>query len=57
MLAEHNDHLTVSKILLNSETLKLSLGLNIQQLSVTNHNFTGNKQICLNVIYALESNT
>lgn len=41
VLAEHNDHLTVAKILLNSQTSKLGLGLPIPSLPVTPHNFTG----------------
>lgn len=40
VLAEHNDHLTVARILLNSETSKLGLGLSIPHLSVIVHNFT-----------------
>lgn len=41
VLAEHNDHLTVSKILLNAQTSKMGLGLPIPSLPVLNHNFTG----------------
>lgn len=41
VLAEHMDHLTVSKILLNAQTSKMGLGLPIPSLSVVNHNFTG----------------
>lgn len=41
VLAEHNDHLTVSKILLNAQTSKMALGIAVSQLSVHTHNFTG----------------
>lgn len=41
MLAKHRDHLIVSRILLNSNTSKLGLGLTLQQLPVIVHNFTG----------------
>ncbi|XP_055323770.1 protein furry isoform X11 [Sitodiplosis mosellana] len=41
VLAEHNDHLTVAKILLNAQTSKMGLGLSIPTLPVTQHNFTG----------------
>lgn len=41
VLAEHNDHLMVARILLNSDTTKLALGLTIPQLAVITHNFTG----------------
>lgn len=41
VLAEHNDHLTVARVLLNSETSKLGLGLSIPQLTIITHNFTG----------------
>lgn len=40
-MAEHKDHLMVARILLNSETSKLALGLTIPQLAVIPHNFTG----------------
>lgn len=40
VLSKHNDHLTVAKVLLNSQTTKLSLGLTIPLLLVTLHNFT-----------------
>lgn len=40
VLAEHSDHLTVAKILLNAQTSKMGLGLTIPTLSVTQHNFT-----------------
>lgn len=42
VLAEHNDHLTVARILLNSQTTKLDLGLTVPSLPVVNNNFTGN---------------
>lgn len=41
VLAEHNDHLTVAKIILNAQTSKMGLGLSIPTLPVTQHNFTG----------------
>lgn len=40
VLAEHNDHLTVARILLNSETSKLDLGLTVPTLPVIDNNFT-----------------
>ncbi|XP_037907815.1 protein furry isoform X6 [Hermetia illucens] len=40
VLAEHNDHLTVARILLNSETTKLQLGLTVPSLPVITNNFT-----------------
>uniref|UniRef100_A0AAG5D1F0 Cell morphogenesis protein N-terminal domain-containing protein n=1 Tax=Anopheles atroparvus TaxID=41427 RepID=A0AAG5D1F0_ANOAO len=40
VLAEHNDHLTVAKILLNSDTSKLQLGIVVPALPVIDHNFT-----------------
>lgn len=41
VLAEHNDHLNVAKILLNSQSSKMGLGLPVPTLSVSQHNFTG----------------
>lgn len=41
VLSEHNDHLTVAKILLNAQTTKMGLGLPIPTLPVSTHNFTG----------------
>lgn len=40
VLANHNDHLAVARILLNSETVKLGLGLSVPPLPIINHNFT-----------------
>lgn len=40
VLASHSDHLTVSRILLNSYTSRLQLGVTVPTLSVINHNFT-----------------
>ncbi|GAB0086169.1 protein furry [Sergentomyia squamirostris] len=40
VLAEHSDHLSVARILLNSETLRLGLGLTVPTLPVIQHNFT-----------------
>ncbi|XP_037930850.1 protein furry isoform X3 [Teleopsis dalmanni] len=39
VLAEHNDNLTVARILLNSETSKLDLGLTVPSLPVIDNNF------------------
>lgn len=36
----HNDHLTLAKIMLNSQTKKLGLGLAANALSIVAHNFT-----------------
>lgn len=36
----HNDHLTLAKIMLNSQTKKLGLGLAASALSIVAHNFT-----------------
>lgn len=36
----HNDHLTLAKIMLNSQTKKLGLGLAASALSIVSHNFT-----------------
>lgn len=49
VLAEHNDHLTVARVLLNSETSKLALGLTIPQLTVLTHNFTGIRFVDINI--------
>lgn len=40
VLAAHHDHLTVSRILLNSCTSSLQLGVTVPTLSVIKHNFT-----------------
>lgn len=45
VLSEHNDHLTVAKILLNAQTSKMGLGLPIPTLPVSSHNFTGMYQM------------
>ncbi|XP_050332933.1 protein furry isoform X2 [Bactrocera neohumeralis] len=44
VLAEHNDHLTVARILLNSETTKLDLGLTVPSLPVIDNVFTESHQ-------------
>ncbi|XP_037818190.1 protein furry isoform X4 [Lucilia sericata] len=44
VLAEHNDHLTVARILLNSETTDLDLGLTVPSLPVIDNNFTESHQ-------------
>lgn len=42
VLAQHNDHLTIAHILLNSKTKHLELGLSTPILpSVADYNFTG----------------
>lgn len=41
VLSEHNDQLSVAKILLNAQTSKMGLGLPIPTLPVSSHNFTG----------------
>jgi hypothetical protein len=41
VLAQHNDHLTVAHILLNSKTNQLELGLSTPSLPVLKHSFTG----------------
>lgn len=40
VLADHNDHLAVSKILLNAQTSKMGLGITVSQSVVTICNFT-----------------
>ncbi|XP_030765953.1 protein furry isoform X3 [Sitophilus oryzae] len=40
VLAQHNDHLTVAHILLNSQSVQLELGLSTPSLSVVRHVFT-----------------
>ncbi|XP_073975779.1 microtubule binding protein furry isoform X3 [Rhodnius prolixus] len=40
VLADHNDHLGLSQILLNRKTLQLGLGLMTPNVSVNSHNFT-----------------
>lgn len=40
VLSNHNDHLTVARILLNSETMKLGLGISVPSLPIISHNFT-----------------
>lgn len=42
VLAEHMDHLTIAKIVLNSQTTKMGLGLPVPNLSIAIHNFMGN---------------
>ncbi|XP_017475529.1 PREDICTED: protein furry-like isoform X1 [Rhagoletis zephyria] len=44
VLAEHNDHLTVARILLNCETMKLDLGLSVPSLPVIDNIFTESHQ-------------
>lgn len=41
VLAQHNDHLTVAHILLNSKTNQLGLGLSVPALRLLAHTFTG----------------
>lgn len=40
VLSAHNDHLTLAKIMLNSETRKLALGLSVPNPQIVEHNFT-----------------
>lgn len=40
VLSNHNDHLSVARILLNSEAIKLGLGLSVPSLPIISHNFT-----------------
>ncbi|CAG2053461.1 unnamed protein product [Timema podura] len=47
VLAEHNDHLTVAHILLNSKTAQLGLGLPAPALPVLPHVFTGKASYCV----------
>lgn len=42
-VAAHNDHLTVARLLLNSQTSRLGLGLPIPPLLMVVHIFTGKK--------------
>lgn len=51
VLAQHNDHLTVAHILLNSKTKHLELGLSTPiLLSVTDYNFTGKDTLYFSVL-------
>ena len=40
VLCEHNDHLTISSILMNNKTAQMNFGLALQSLPVLQHNFT-----------------
>ncbi|CAB0018248.1 unnamed protein product, partial [Nesidiocoris tenuis] len=40
VLAEHNDHLAIARILLNQQTTRIGLGLSTPSVPVLNHNFT-----------------
>ncbi|XP_041767817.1 protein furry isoform X6 [Anopheles merus] len=55
VLAEHNDHLTVAKILLNSDTSKLRLGIVVPSLPVIDHNFTEPDQEFDSYLFGLNS--
>uniref|UniRef100_A0A182QIV4 Cell morphogenesis protein N-terminal domain-containing protein n=1 Tax=Anopheles farauti TaxID=69004 RepID=A0A182QIV4_9DIPT len=55
VLAEHNDHLTVAKILLNSDTSKLKLGIVVPSLPVIDHNFTEPDQEFDSYLFGLNS--
>uniref|UniRef100_A0A182PTQ2 Cell morphogenesis protein C-terminal domain-containing protein n=1 Tax=Anopheles epiroticus TaxID=199890 RepID=A0A182PTQ2_9DIPT len=57
VLAEHNDHLTVAKILLNSDTSKLRLGIVVPSLPVIDHNFTEPDQEFDSYLFGLNSGT
>ena len=39
VLGQHNDHLTVSSILMNGQTDQMKLGLTLQNLPIIEHNF------------------
>lgn len=41
VLAQHNDHLTIAHVVLNSKTNMLGLGLPTPALPVVQHTFTG----------------
>ncbi|XP_058831171.1 protein furry isoform X4 [Topomyia yanbarensis] len=56
VLAEHSDHLNVAKILLNSDTSKLRLGLSVPSLPVIDHNFTEPDQEFDSYLFGLNSN-
>lgn len=47
VLAQHNDHLTVAHVLLNSKTEQLGLGLPIPTLPVLTHSFTGKERMAV----------
>lgn len=51
VLAQHNDHLTVAHILLNSKTNQLELGLTTPPLLVLTHTFTGNSNVFVLKLY------
>ncbi|XP_049295872.1 protein furry isoform X4 [Anopheles funestus] len=57
VLAEHNDHLTVAKILLNSDTSKLRLGIVVPSLPVIDHNFTEPDQEFDSYLFGLNTST
>ncbi|XP_053672318.1 protein furry [Anopheles nili] len=57
VLAEHNDHLTVAKILLNSDTSKLRLGIVVPSLPVIDHNFTEPDQEFDSYLFGFGSNS
>uniref|UniRef100_A0A182YPI0 Protein furry n=1 Tax=Anopheles stephensi TaxID=30069 RepID=A0A182YPI0_ANOST len=57
VLAEHNDHLTVAKILLNSDTSKLRLGIVVPSLPVIDHNFTEPDQEFDSYLFGLNGGT
>ncbi|XP_052897873.1 protein furry isoform X6 [Anopheles moucheti] len=57
VLAEHNDHLTVAKILLNSDTSKLRLGIVVPSLPVIDHNFTEPDQEFDSYLFGLNTGT
>ncbi|XP_076272167.1 microtubule binding protein furry isoform X2 [Rhynchophorus ferrugineus] len=51
VLAQHNDHLTVAHILLNSQSTQLDLGLSTPSLSVVPHVFTESDTIFDEFLY------
>ncbi|XP_054735462.1 protein furry-like [Anastrepha obliqua] len=55
VLPEHNDHLTVARILLNSETTKLDLRLSVPSLPVIDNVFTESHQEFDSYLYNVSS--
>lgn len=51
VLAEHSDHLTVARVILNAQTAKMGLGLPIPQLPVAVHNFMGNYSVAFGLLF------
>jgi len=51
VLANNSDQLTIAQVLLNRDTIHLSLGLPTPPVPVTQHNFTGTYYLVLFVYY------